>query len=215
MSESQDAAGVQAVPVTLGNVTFDNVDYEAESDVLYLHVGDPSTAVDWGETPEDHALRFNAAGELVGVTIISPRHFLERDGKVDITPATAHRGRTERPGSRAGDCLTRFGLRPVDHAPGVPPAALIAKRSPPAHAHGGASCQGAATAARAQRGSPAGADLDSDRSDSLCAAAKPTVHRYSSRVVPGRPHAVRRAYDWNEPVAERHPVASLQRAAGR
>ncbi|MGH3167769.1 MAG: DUF2283 domain-containing protein [Trebonia sp.] len=59
--------------------------YDAEADVLYLHVGDPHTAVDFDESPEGHALRFNAAGELVGITIVSPRHFLDRDGKVEIT----------------------------------------------------------------------------------------------------------------------------------
>lgn len=71
--------------VTIGNVTFDNVFYDAEADVLYLHVGDPHTAVDFDESPEGHALRFNAGGELVGVTIVSPRHFLDRDGKVEIS----------------------------------------------------------------------------------------------------------------------------------
>lgn len=71
--------------VTIGNVTFDNVFYDAPADVLYLHVGDPHAAVDFGESPEGHALRFNAAGELVGITMVSPRHFLDRDGKVRIT----------------------------------------------------------------------------------------------------------------------------------
>ena len=70
--------------VTIADVTFDTVFYDAEADVLYLHVGDPSTAVDFDESPEEHALRFNRAGELVGITIVSPRHFLDRDGKVEI-----------------------------------------------------------------------------------------------------------------------------------
>jgi uncharacterized protein YuzE len=71
--------------VTFDDVTFDNVFNDAEADVLYLHVGDPDAAVDFGESPEGHALRFDAAGELVGITIVSPRHFLDRDGKVEIT----------------------------------------------------------------------------------------------------------------------------------
>ena len=54
--------------VTIDNHTFDRVHYDAHRDVLYLHKGEPSTAVDFDSTPEGHALPFNAAGELVGIT---------------------------------------------------------------------------------------------------------------------------------------------------
>jgi hypothetical protein len=47
--------------VTVGNVVFDNVAYDRKADVLYLHVGDPATAVDFEESPEGHALRYDAA----------------------------------------------------------------------------------------------------------------------------------------------------------
>jgi hypothetical protein len=40
---------------------------------------------DWDETPEDHGMRFNAAGELVGPTIVGPKRRLERYGKLEIT----------------------------------------------------------------------------------------------------------------------------------
>lgn len=53
--------------------------------MLYLHKGDPSTAADFYESAEGHALRFDAAGELVGVTIIDPRWLLGRDGRITIT----------------------------------------------------------------------------------------------------------------------------------
>jgi hypothetical protein len=43
--------------VKLAGIVFDRVLYDREADVLYLHVGDPSTAVDWDEAPEGHALR--------------------------------------------------------------------------------------------------------------------------------------------------------------
>jgi uncharacterized protein YuzE len=76
---------MEAMTVTIDNLTFDRVDYDAAADVLYLHKGDPSTAVDFDSTPEGHALRFNAAGEIVGITLVSPRHFLDRDGKLEIT----------------------------------------------------------------------------------------------------------------------------------
>ncbi len=45
---------------------FENVFYDAEVDVLYLHEGDPSTAVEG--SPEGHALRFDGEGNVVGVT---------------------------------------------------------------------------------------------------------------------------------------------------
>ncbi len=45
--------------ITIGSTTFENVLYDAEVDVLYVHKGDPSTAVDFDESPEGHALRFD------------------------------------------------------------------------------------------------------------------------------------------------------------
>jgi uncharacterized protein YuzE len=66
--------------VTISDITFDRVEYDADADVLYLHIGDPSTAVDFDETPEGHALRFDADGNLVGITLIRPKHLLEGNG---------------------------------------------------------------------------------------------------------------------------------------
>ncbi len=71
--------------VTVGNTSFDNVDYDADADVLYLHVGEPSTAVDFDESPEGHGLRFDASGRLVGVTIVGARRLLERDHRLVVT----------------------------------------------------------------------------------------------------------------------------------
>jgi uncharacterized protein YuzE len=71
--------------VTIGQVTFDSVHYDAGGDVLYLHVGDPTQAVDFDESPEGHALRFDAKGDLVGVTIVRPKWLIEHEGKVTIT----------------------------------------------------------------------------------------------------------------------------------
>lgn len=71
--------------VTIADITFDRVDYDAAADVLYLHVGDPSTAVDFDETPEGHALRFDANGDLVGITLVRPKHLLEKGDGLRIT----------------------------------------------------------------------------------------------------------------------------------
>ena len=75
--------------VRIANVDFDRVDYDAEADVLYLAAGDPSTAVEFDETPEGHAVRLDASGALVGITIVNAQKLLERDGGIHITrPAT-------------------------------------------------------------------------------------------------------------------------------
>jgi len=71
--------------ITIGSFTFDNVFYDADVDVLYLHMGDPSTAVDFDESPEGHALRFDADGRLVGVTIVGPKSLIDQEGEIRIT----------------------------------------------------------------------------------------------------------------------------------
>lgn len=71
--------------VSVGRYTFDNVSYDAEADVLYLHVGDPSTAVDFDESPEGHAVRFDADGNFVGMTVLGAKRLLDRDGELTIT----------------------------------------------------------------------------------------------------------------------------------
>jgi uncharacterized protein YuzE len=71
--------------VQIGNFTFDRVHYDAGGDVLYLHRADPKEAVDFDASPEGHALRFNASGELIGVTIVRPRWLLEHEGEITIT----------------------------------------------------------------------------------------------------------------------------------
>ena len=77
--------------VQIGNLTFDRVRYDREGDVLYLHRADPTEAVNFDASPEGHALRFNAAGELIGVTIINARWLIEHEGEVTITiPEQVH-----------------------------------------------------------------------------------------------------------------------------
>jgi hypothetical protein len=71
--------------VQIGNLTFDRVDYDAGAGVLYLHRADPAEAVDFDASPEGHALRFNASGELIGVTIDPPCWLLEHEGEIKIT----------------------------------------------------------------------------------------------------------------------------------
>jgi hypothetical protein len=48
-------------------------------------------AADSDETVEGHLLRFDDTGAVIGLTIISPKHFLQRDGEILVTmPETQH-----------------------------------------------------------------------------------------------------------------------------
>jgi uncharacterized protein YuzE len=71
--------------ITIGNIIFDHATYDDRGDVLYLHVGERPTAADSLGTPEGHAVRYNAAGDVIGVTIVNARWLLDRDGKITIT----------------------------------------------------------------------------------------------------------------------------------
>lgn len=76
---------MEQVKIKFGAVVFDHADYDAESDVLYLHVGEPQVA-EGEETPEGHVIRY-APGtqEIVGLTILNPRRILDRDGNLTVT----------------------------------------------------------------------------------------------------------------------------------
>jgi uncharacterized protein YuzE len=77
--------------VTIGNLTFDQASYDADGDVLYLHVGERQAAVDSEQTPEGHVLRFGADGQVIGLTIVNARWLLERDGELAVTlPEQVH-----------------------------------------------------------------------------------------------------------------------------
>ena len=71
--------------VTIAGIEFDRVVYDREGDVLYLHVGDPSAAVDFDGTVEGHHVRYGSSGEIVGLTLLNVRSSLEREGVVPIT----------------------------------------------------------------------------------------------------------------------------------
>ncbi len=49
---------MEAVNISIGPMEFDHADYDAEGDVLYLHIGEPVEA-EGEETPEGHVVRFS------------------------------------------------------------------------------------------------------------------------------------------------------------
>jgi uncharacterized protein YuzE len=76
---------MERVNIKIGPLTFDRADYDAESDVLYLHVGEPQ-AGEGEETPEGHVLRYApGTSQVIGLTVVGARQALDRDGRLSIT----------------------------------------------------------------------------------------------------------------------------------
>lgn len=76
---------MERVNIRIGPLTFDRADYDADSDVLYLHVGE-SQAGEGEETPEGHVLRYApGTSRVIGLTVLGARQALERDGRISIT----------------------------------------------------------------------------------------------------------------------------------
>ena len=76
---------MERVNITIGPLSFDHADYDAENDVLYLHIGAPEPA-EGEETPEGHVIRYApGSSRVVGLTVLGARRVLERDGRLAIT----------------------------------------------------------------------------------------------------------------------------------
>ena len=85
MDSDRVQTDVAAMKVKVAGIEFDRVVYDEGGDVLYLHVGDPGSAVDFDGTPEGHAVRYGSDGSLVGITILNARWLLENEGKIVLT----------------------------------------------------------------------------------------------------------------------------------
>lgn len=76
---------MEQVNIRIGPVSFDRADYDAENDVLYLHVGEPQEA-EGEETPEGHVLRYAPGTQhIVGLTVLGAQRILDRDGELLVT----------------------------------------------------------------------------------------------------------------------------------
>ncbi len=76
---------MERVNITIGSLSFDYADYDAENDVLYLHVG-KSQVGEGEETPEGHVIRYApGTNRIVGLTMMGPSHILKRDGHLTVT----------------------------------------------------------------------------------------------------------------------------------
>jgi uncharacterized protein YuzE len=73
------------VNITIGPLSFDHADYDAEGDVLYLHVGEPQ-AGEGEETPEGHVVRYSPGStRIIGLTVLGARRILAREGHLAVT----------------------------------------------------------------------------------------------------------------------------------
>jgi uncharacterized protein YuzE len=76
---------MEHVNIKIGPLSFDHADYDAENDVLYLHVGEPQVG-EGEETPEGHVIRYAPdTNQVVGLTILGARRVLQRDGHLTVT----------------------------------------------------------------------------------------------------------------------------------
>ncbi len=77
---------MEAVTIRIGTLVFDRADYDADGDVLYLHIGAPQ-AGEGEETPEGRVVRFAPGTQrIVGLTIIGAKHVIDRDGRLVTVP---------------------------------------------------------------------------------------------------------------------------------
>lgn len=71
--------------VRIGEHEFDYIDWDDESDVLYLAKGGPRRVPGLHASPEGHHLRIDEDGDLQGVTLVGPRDILRHDGRVPVS----------------------------------------------------------------------------------------------------------------------------------
>jgi uncharacterized protein YuzE len=71
--------------ITIGTVSFDHVDYDADGDVLYLSVGEPRLPAESFGTPEGHNVRYDETGAVIAITLVNAKWLLDRDGELTVT----------------------------------------------------------------------------------------------------------------------------------
>jgi len=70
--------------LTIGETTFDHLNYDRDADVLYLSVGAPRAADHTFGTPEGHAVRLDKEHRIIGITLLNAGTLLER-GDLEVT----------------------------------------------------------------------------------------------------------------------------------
>jgi len=76
--------------ISIAGISFDHHRYDERGDVLYLSAGEPRPAARGIETEEGHAVHYDEAGAVIGLTLLNVRRTLERDGVLDVTLLREH-----------------------------------------------------------------------------------------------------------------------------
>ena len=98
---------MERVDIRIGPVAFDHADYDAENDVLYLHVGEPQGA-QGEETPEGHVLRFEPGTQrIVGLTVLGVKRSLIATANC-ASRFRSRQSQRRRPRARISRCLGRI-----------------------------------------------------------------------------------------------------------
>ena len=71
--------------IEIAGIIFDRVRYDTDGDVLYLPTATHRPRPNSTPPPRGHALRFDADGQLVGVTLLNARWLLDHDGEIKLT----------------------------------------------------------------------------------------------------------------------------------
>lgn len=71
--------------LNIAGTEFEDVHYDPQGDVLYLRVSPAQEPVRTLETPEGHAVDYDAAGNVIGMVLLNVRWTLERDGAITLT----------------------------------------------------------------------------------------------------------------------------------
>jgi hypothetical protein len=78
----------------VGRYTFDEVVYDAPSDVLYASIGKLESSRRQA-TPEEHLWHFDEKERFRGLTLIGPREQMERQGAVYVSLPTGELERVQ------------------------------------------------------------------------------------------------------------------------
>ncbi len=76
--------------ICMGSHEFDDVDYDAVGDVLYMHKGEPVPAAKTLATPEGHAVMLDGVGGIIGITVVNAKWLAERDGRITVSIPKSH-----------------------------------------------------------------------------------------------------------------------------
>jgi uncharacterized protein YuzE len=71
--------------ITIAGTSFDESEYDARGDVLYLSAGAPREAARTVATSEGHAIDYDETGAVIGLVLVNVRRILEREGAITLT----------------------------------------------------------------------------------------------------------------------------------